>query len=66
MALWRHGGGDWHNGLILTTASIGNSWVDVAKHVIWLWQAGDTEISVAGSRARYGPYHDLELTNHGI
>ena len=43
MELWRHGGGAWHNGLILTTASNGNSWADVAKHVTRLWQAGDTE-----------------------
>ena len=43
MALWRHGGGTWHNGLILTTASNGNSWADVANHVTRLWQAGETE-----------------------
>ena len=43
MALWRHGGGAWHNGSILTTASNGNSWADFVNHVIRLWQAGDTE-----------------------
>ena len=43
MALRRHGGGAWRNGLILTTASNGNSWADVANHVTRLWQAGDTE-----------------------
>ena len=43
MALWRHGGGAWHTGLILTTASNTNSWADVANHVTRLWQAGDTE-----------------------
>ena len=43
MALWRHGCGAWHNGLILTTASNANSWADVANHVIRLWHAGDTE-----------------------
>ena len=45
MALWRHGGGAWHNGLILTTVSNGNSWADVANHVTQLWQAGDMDNS---------------------
>ena len=44
MALWCHGGGTWHNGLILMTASNGNSWADVAHHMTRLWQAGDMEI----------------------
>ena len=43
MALWRHGGGAWHNGLILLTASNGNSWAEIANHVTQLWQAGDRE-----------------------
>ena len=43
MALWHHGGGAWHNDLILMTASIGNSWADIANHVPPLLQAGDTE-----------------------
>ena len=43
MALWRHGGGAWHNGLILMTASNANSWADIANHVTWLWPADDTE-----------------------
>ena len=43
MVLWHHGGGAWQNGLILTTVSNGNSWADVANHVIRLCQAGDTE-----------------------
>ena len=42
MALWCHGGGAWHSSLILTTASNGNSWADVANHVTRLWQVGDT------------------------
>ena len=43
MALWRHGNGAWHNGLILTTATNANSWADFANHVTWMWQTGDTE-----------------------
>ena len=42
MALWRHSGGAWHNGLILTTASNANRLADVANHVTWMWQADDT------------------------
>ena len=43
LALWRHGRGAWHNCLLLATASNVNCWADVANHVTWLWQAGDTE-----------------------
>ena len=43
MALWRHDGGAWHNGLILTTPSNTNSWAGVANYMTWLWQAGDME-----------------------
>ena len=43
VALWRHGRGDWHNCLLLATASNVNCWADVANHVTWLWLAGDTE-----------------------
>ena len=43
MALWPHGGGAWHNALILTTASNVNSGADIADHVSRLLQAGDTE-----------------------
>ena len=43
MALWRHGGGPWHNGLIITATSNANSRADVATHGTWLWQAGDME-----------------------
>ena len=43
VALWRHGRGAWHNCLLLATASNVNCWADVANHVTWLWQAGDTE-----------------------
>ena len=43
MALWRHGGGAWHNGLIVATASNANSWAHIANHVTQLWQAGDLE-----------------------
>ena len=43
MALWRHSGGAWHNGLILMTASNVNSWADVANHVTRMRQAGDKE-----------------------
>ena len=42
-ALWCHGGGAWHNGLFLTTASNVNCSADVANHVTQSWQAGDTE-----------------------
>ena len=66
MTLQRHSGGAWHNGLILMTASNVNSWGDVLNHVTRLWQAGDKKISNAASRASYGPYHGLELPNHGI
>ena len=41
--LWRHGGGAWHSGLFLLTASNANCWADVANHVTQLWQAGDIE-----------------------
>ena len=41
-AFWRRGGGTWHNGLLLTTASNVNRWADVVNHVTRLWQAGDT------------------------
>ena len=41
--LWHHSDGAWHNGLFLTTASNVNCWTNVANHVPWLWQAGDTE-----------------------
>ena len=58
VALWRLGRGAWHNCLLLATASDVNCWADVANHLTWLWQAG--------SRASYGPYHGLELPNHGI
>ena len=37
------GRGAWHNCLLLATASNVNCWADVANHVTWLWQAGDTE-----------------------
>ena len=43
VALWRHGRGAWHNCLLLATASNVNCRADVANHVTWLWQAGDTE-----------------------
>ena len=43
VALWRHGRGAWNNCLLLATASNVNCWADVANHVTWLWQAGDTE-----------------------
>ena len=43
VALWRHGRGAWHNCLLQATASNVNCWADVANHVTWLWQAGDTE-----------------------
>ena len=43
VTLWRHGRGAWHNRLLLATASNVNCWADVADHVTWLWQAGDTE-----------------------
>ena len=66
MELWRHGGGAWHNGLILTTASNANRLADVANHVTRLWQAVIRKIANAGSRASYGPYHGLKMPNHGI
>ena len=66
IALWRHSGGAWHNGLYLITASKVNCWADVANHVAWLWQAGDTKIPNAGSRASYGLYHGLEVASHRI
>ena len=43
VALWRHGRVAWHNCLLLATASNVNCCADVANHVTWLWQAGDTE-----------------------
>ena len=43
VALWRHGRGVWHNCLLLATASNVNCWADIANHVTWLWQVGDTE-----------------------
>ena len=43
VALWRHGHGAWHNCLLLATASNVNCWADVANHMTWLWQVGDTE-----------------------
>ena len=43
VALWRHGRGALLNCLLLATASNVNCWADVANHVTWLWQAGDTE-----------------------
>ena len=43
VALWRHGRGAWHNCLLQATASNVNCWADVANHVTWLWQVGDTE-----------------------
>ena len=43
VALCRHGRGAWHNCLLLATASNVNFWADVANHVTWLRQAGDTE-----------------------
>ena len=42
VALWRHGRCAWHNCLLLATTSNVNCWTDVANHVTWLWQAGDT------------------------
>ena len=67
VALWRHGRGARHNCLLLTTPRNVNCWADVANHVTWLWQAGDfRKISNPGSRANCGPYHGLELPNHGI
>ena len=61
-ALWRRGGGAWHNGLLLTTASNVNYWADVANHVTWLWQAGDTENF---ERRITGMLWIVELPNHG-
>ena len=43
VALWRHGRIAWHNCLLLVAASNVSCWADVANHVTWLWQAGDTE-----------------------
>ena len=43
VALWRHDRGAWHNCLLLATASNINCWADIANHVTWLWQAGDTK-----------------------
>ena len=58
MALWRQGGGAWHNALILTTASDANTWADVAYHVTRLWQAGDTGNFDSVSRARAAQSQD--------
>ena len=43
VTLWRHGGGAWCNDLLQKTASNINSWAAIAKHVIRLWQVGDTK-----------------------
>ena len=77
VALWRHGRGAWHNCLLTATASNVNCWVDVAYHVTWLWQAGDTENferritgylwAISRSRAaqsRDKPYKSLERNGH--
>ena len=66
VALWRHGRDAWHNCLLLATASNVNCWADVANHVIDCGKRVIRKISNAGSRASYGPYHGLELPNHGI
>ena len=66
VALWHHGRGGWHNCLLLTQIATSTAelmllitWLDCSKRVI-------RKISNAGSRASYGPYHGLELPNHGI
>ena len=41
IALWRHGGGAWHNNLFLTTASNVDCWADVTNQVTRLWKAGE-------------------------
>ena len=66
VALWRHGRDAWHNCLLLATASNVNCWADVANHVTDCGKRVIRKISNAGSRASYGPYHGLELLNHGI
>ena len=66
VALWRHGRGAWHNCVLLATASNVNCWADVANHVIDRGKRVIRKISNAGSRASYGPYHGLELPNHGM
>ena len=66
VALWRHGRDAWHNCLLLATASNVNCWNDVANHVIDCGKRVIRKISNSGSRASYGPYHGLELPNHGI
>ena len=43
IAMWRHSGGAWYNGLFLTIASNVDCWTGVANHVARLRQAGDTE-----------------------
>ena len=42
-ALWRHGGGAWHNGLFLTTAISVTVGADIANQMTSLWQTSDTE-----------------------
>ena len=65
--LWRHGGGAWHNYLFLMTASNINCWAVIANHVTQVWQAGDMENFERWIMGySYGPYHVLELTNHGM
>ena len=54
------------NALFLTTASSVNFGADVAKHVARVREAGDTENFERWSWVNYGPYHGLELPNHGI
>ena len=65
IALWRRVGDRRHNVLFITKASNNNCWVDAANHVARLWQAGDREISNAGSRPSYGPYHGISRVYHG-
>ena len=63
VAWWRHGRGAWHNCLLLATSAaelmLLTTWLGCGKRVI-------RKILNARSRASYGPYHGLELPNHGI
>ena len=43
IALWRHDGGAWHDGLFLTTASNVDCWAYVANQVTRFRKADDTE-----------------------
>ena len=66
MVLWRPGGGAWHNGLILTTAS--NATAELTLLTTWLHcgKRVKRKISNVWSRASCGPYHGLEHPNYGI